>query len=90
MDSDGQDPRLACYSCGAIHRGARLVSLPDGRVVGSYSEEFRRHCEAKWVLKRFRVKRTRQEYLAKVQELRGAQAMLELRQEMLIVWQSKQ
>lgn len=90
MGSDGQDPRLACYSCGVIHRGARLVSLPDGRVVGSYSEEYRRYHEAKWVLRKYRVKRTRQEYLAKVQELRGTQAMLELREEMLKLWQSKQ
>lgn len=58
--------------------------------MGSYSEEYRRYHEAKWVLRRFRVKRTRQEYLAKVQELRGQQAMLELREEMLKLWQSKQ
>ena len=84
------DPRLACSACGAVHRGARLVDLPDGRILGNYSEEYRRFCEAVWVLKRFRVKRTRQEYLAGVQEKRGLQAMLDLRQEMLRVWDYKQ
>ena len=88
--SEGADPRLACYSCGAIHRGARLVDLPDGRSVGSYSEEFRRHCEAVWVLRKYRVKRTRQEYLAGVAEKRGQQAMVELREEMLAIWQARQ
>lgn len=84
------DPRLVCHSCGAVHRWARLVDLPDGRIVGNHSEEYRRYCEAVWVLKRYRVKRTRQEYLAAVKEKRGMEAMLELREEMLRVWQAKQ
>jgi hypothetical protein len=42
------------------------------------------------VLKKYRVKRTRQDYLAIVAEKRGTQAMVELREEMLRVWQSRQ
>lgn len=83
------DPRLVCYSCGAVHRWARLVDLPDGRVVGNYSEDYRRYCEAVAVLKKYRVKRTRQDYLAIVAEKRGTQAMVELREEMLRIWKWK-
>lgn len=90
MPSDEEDPRLACRACGAVHRGARLVSLPDGRIVGNYSEEHRRYWEASWVLRKYRVKRTRQDYLAAVKEKRGTQAMSELREEMLKIWKQRQ
>lgn len=83
------DERLRCRACGQVHNEwARLVTLPDGRVVGNYSEDYRRYSEAAWVLRKFRVKRTRQEYLAKVQELRGVDAMMDLRKEMLEIWNS--
>jgi hypothetical protein len=85
-----QDERLKCAACGQIHAQARLVSLPDGREVGSYSEEYRRYYEAVWVLRNKRTKRTRTEYLDGVQEKRGTQARVELREEMLRVWQSRQ
>lgn len=81
---------LVCHQCGQIHAGSRLVTLPDGRVVGSYSEEYRRHCEAKWVLKKKRTKNTRQAYLVAVQEQRGQQAAYELREEMKLVWEWQQ
>lgn len=90
MPSDEKDPRLACRACGDVHRGARLVRLPDGRIVGNYSEEHRRYWEASWVLRKYRVKRTRQDYLAAVKEKRGAQAMSELREEMLKIWKQRQ
>lgn len=85
-----QDERLACLACGKVHAGARLVRLSDGRQVGSYSEEYRLYCEAAWVLRKKRSKRTRLEYLDRVQEKRGVEARVALREEMLRIWQSRQ
>ena len=84
------DERLRCHSCGAVHKWAKLVELPDGRVVGNYSEEYRRYGEARWVLRKFRSKSTRLKYLAAVEEKRGAQARRELREEMMKIWEAKQ
>lgn len=81
---------LVCMACGEIHAGSRLVTLPDGRVVGSHSEDYRRYCEAKWVLKKKRTKNTRQAYLVAVQEQRGLQAAIELREEMKTIWHWQQ
>jgi hypothetical protein len=83
------DERLRCRACNEVHAGARIVKLPDGREVGNYSEESRRWHEAAWVLKRYRSKRTRLEYLSAVEEKRGLQARNELREEMLRVWNWK-
>lgn len=88
--SSASDERLRCHGCGHIHPNARLVELSDGRVVGSYSEEYRRYCEAVWVLKKKRSKRTRIEYLDGVAEKRGRKAREELREEMLRIWASRQ
>jgi hypothetical protein len=85
-----RDERLVCYGCGQVHPEAKLVRLPDGREVGTYSEEYRRYHEALWVLKKKRSKRTRIEYLEGVREKRGLQAKEELREEMLGIWQSRQ
>lgn len=85
-----RDERLVCYGCGQVHPEAKLVRLPDGREVGTYSEEYRRYHEALWVLKKKRSKRTRIEYLEGVREKRGLQAKEELREEMLRLWQSRQ
>ena len=65
----------------------RDVKLPDGRVVNSWSEEYRRYCEAKTVFKRFKVKKTRQKYLADVYEKRGPQGYQDLYDEMLRIWE---
>lgn len=65
----------------------RDVKLPDGRVVNSYSEEYRRYCEAKTVFKRFKVKRTRQKYLADVYAKRGPQGHQDLYDEMMRIWE---
>ena len=32
------------------HHGERLVTLPDGREVSNYSEEYRHHCECQFLL----------------------------------------
>ncbi len=66
------------------------MELADGRVVGNYSEDYRRYCEAVWVLKKKRSKRTRIEYLDAVEEKRGVKARLELREEMMKLWELKQ
>lgn len=83
------DQRLACEACGQIHKDARLVRLPDGQEVGNYSEAYRLHCEAAWVLRKKRTKRTRLEYLDAVAEKRGPQARVDLRAAMLKLWESK-
>ena len=62
------------------------VKLPDGRVVNSWSEEYRRYCEAKTVFKRFKVKKTRQKYLADVYAKRGPDGYQDLYDEMLRIW----
>lgn len=66
------------------------VELLDGRVVNSYSEEWRCHCEAKWVFKRFRTKNTRQKYLAEVFKERGQKGYEQLYEEMMRIWKHKQ
>lgn len=83
------DERLRCHSCGKVHEHARIVRLPNGEEVGNYTEAFRRWHEAAWVLKRYRSKRTRLEYLSAVEDKRGTQARNELREEMLKVWNWK-
>ena len=84
------DARLQCHACGAVHRPSRLVRLPDGREVGSYSEEYRLYTEAKAVLKRFKVKRTRQLHLAEVAKMRGHAGYEQLRQAMLEIYEREQ
>lgn len=88
--TDGVDPRLLCYACGEVHERAKIVKTMDGREVGNYSEEWRRYCEAKYVLKQFRTKRTRMGYLNRIQEIRGEQAMWQLREEMMRLWKWKE
>lgn len=80
---------LVCPACGLTHADARVVELPDGRQVGSYSEQYRLYCEAKWVLKNKRTKNTRRKYLLGVEAERGTQAMQELRAEMLLQYEWK-
>ena len=82
--------RLACFACGQLHPASRLVRLPDGREVGSYSNEYRVYCEAKWVFRKFRSKRTRQLYLSQVADVRGEAGYAELYAAMLDFWKRKQ
>ena len=82
--------RLSCFACGQLHPTSRLVHLPNGRAVGSYSDEFRVYCEAKWVFRKFRSKRTRQLYLSQVADVRGEAGHAELYAAMLDIWKRKQ
>lgn len=81
------DVRLLCFACGKVHGSPRLVRLPDGREVGSYSDEYRLFTEARDVLRRFKVKRTRQLHLAKVAEMRGQAGYERLRNAMLEIYE---
>ena len=86
----GIDPRLRCHACGEVHERARIVTTVDGREMGSYQDAWRRYHEAMWVLKKYRNKRTRMGYLARVMEVRGPKAMEELRAEMMVLWKWKE
>lgn len=81
------DDRLRCFACNQVHRPSRLLHLPDGRTVGNYSEEYRLYAEAKTILKRFRTRKTRQLHLARVAELRGHAAYVQLRNAMLEIYE---
>jgi len=83
------DPRLRCLACGYIH-GGRLLRLPDGQTVGTYSEEYRLYAEAKTILKRFRTRKTRQLHLQRVAELRGVPEYHRLRDKMLEIYNREQ
>jgi hypothetical protein len=74
---------LICY-CGKVHPNAKLVTLPDGCIVGSYSEEYRLYCEAKWA---FYKATNRHEYLLEVHKKRGLAAYHKLRDAMLEIHQ---
>ena len=82
------DMRLVCHACGHVHAGAKLTTTEDGRELGTYSEEWRRYCEARRVLRK-RSKQSLNAYLDKVQELRGIEARLELREEMARLWKHR-
>lgn len=84
--SKGEPIDESCLACRRVHGSPRLFRLPSGRIVSTYSEEFRLYTEAKWVFKRFRTKRTRQLYLAEVATLRGTSAYNELRDAMTEIW----
>ena len=63
------------------------ITTEDGRVMNTYSEEYRRYCEARTVFKRFKVKKTRQKYLADVYDKRGPQGHQDLYDEMMRLWE---
>lgn len=81
---------LACPACGEVHKGAKMVALEYGGEVSNHSEEWRKHCEARWVLKKKKTKNTRQAYLSLVIEKRGEPAARELREEMMRIWKYRQ
>ena len=83
------DLRLICRACGQVHAGAKLAKTEDGRELGTYSEEWRRYCEAKRVLRK-RTPKALNAYLDKIQELRGVEARIELREEMARLWKHRQ
>jgi hypothetical protein len=86
----GIDPRLRCYQCKEVHPTAKIVTLPDGREMGTYQWEYRVYCEARYVLTKFRSKRTRQAYLSRIEEIRGQKMVDILKAEMLLQWRWKQ
>ena len=63
------------------------ITTEDGRVMNTYSEEYRRYCEARTVFKRFKVKKTRQKYLADVYDKRGQEGYQALYDEMMKLWE---
>lgn len=89
---------LACHACGKVHQGARLITLPDGTIVGSYSEAYRAYTEAKWVLdtlpvtvNRRRKKApqiSRRDYIFGVQDRRGKAAANELALMVTKLWKA--
>lgn len=89
---------LACHACGKVHQGARSVTLPDGRTVGSYSEAYRAYTEAKWVFEVLPVvvnrrrKKTpqisRRDYILGVQDRRGKTAANELAANVTKLWKA--
>jgi hypothetical protein len=91
------DP-LACRVCGNVHHGARLIKLPDGRELGSYSEAYRAYCEAKWVLDHLPVtvnrrrkstpQISRRDYIMAVKDKRGNDAGNELAKNVRELWKA--
>ncbi len=89
---------LACPACGKVHPDAKLITLPDGTVVGSYSNEYRAYTEAKWVLDTLPVtvnrrrKKTpqisRRDYILGVQDKRGKAAANELAANVTKLWKA--
>ena len=90
--------QLACHACGKVHQGARLIELPDGTQVGSYSEAYRAYCEARWVLEHLPVtvnrrrkstpQISRREYIEAVKARRGDAAGNELARNVRELWKA--
>lgn len=91
-----QDDRLKCRGCGQIHAGARLITLPDGRVVGNHSEEYRAYCEAVYVAG-LPTKQRRNQYLwgsldgkiKGISQRRSVESANRLRADVMALWQQK-
>ena len=89
---------LACPACGKVHPDAKLITLPDGSIVGSYSNEYRAYTEAKWVLDKLPVtvnrrrkstpQISRRDYILGVQDKRGKAAANELAAMVTKLWKA--
>jgi len=89
---------LACPACGKVHPDAKLITLPDGSIVGSYSEAYRAYTEAKWVLEKLPVtvnrrrKKTpqisRRDYIMAVLDKRGQESADELANNVTKLWKA--
>ena len=89
---------LACPACGKVHPDAKLITLPDGTVVGSYSEAYRAYTEAKWVFEVLPVtvnrrrkstpQISRRDYILGVQDRRGKAAANELAANVTKLWKA--
>lgn len=92
------EDELACRACGRVHPDAKLITLPDGTVVGSYSNEYRAYTEAKWVLDKLPVtvnKRrkstpqiSRRDYIMSVIDKRGQESANELAAMVTKLWKA--
>jgi hypothetical protein len=81
------DDRLQCLGCGKVHPGAQLVTLHDGRQVGSYSEDWRLECEAIFVVTMPTLAK-RRNYLDMVKEKRGVKGWSTLTDRVAAIWQA--
>lgn len=89
---------LACRACGRLHPDAKLITLPDGTVVGSYSNEYRAYTEAKWVLDKLPVtvnrrrkstpQISRRDYIMSVLDKRGQESANELAAMVTKLWKA--
>ncbi|MGQ3289056.1 DUF7696 family protein [Sphingopyxis sp.] len=82
-------PNLDCLACGQVHAGARIVALADGTPVSNYSEEWRRECEARGIL-RLPSLFDRQQRLKALEKTRGKPAVDQLRESMTAIWNAAQ
>ncbi|PZQ21153.1 MAG: hypothetical protein DI569_12875 [Sphingopyxis macrogoltabida] len=87
MDLFGPD--MKCLACGQEHTGARIVVLADGTQVSNYSEEWRRECEARSIL-RLPTLWDRKRRLERLEKSRGKPAVDQLRAAMMIIWKAAQ
>jgi hypothetical protein len=81
------DEELRCEACREFHANARHIKTEDGRLLALQSEAYSRYCLARYVLRKYRNKRTRQAFLAKWQETKGVQQWAALRGEMLLIYE---
>lgn len=79
---------MTCLACGQVHDDAIEVTLHDGRVVSSYSEEWRQECEARAVLA-MPNRNDRTAFLGNVKRHRGEAAALALRELVTVLWGSR-
>jgi len=81
---------LRCPVCGELHPNARHIRTEDGRLLALQSEAYTRYCLARWVLRTYRSKRTRQAFLGKWREDKGDAEWARLRGEMLLIYEYRQ
>lgn len=89
QEDQGVEVDGTCFACGQVHGKPKLVRVFRGKQVSSYSYEYRLWCEARWVLKRLRSKRARQNYLREVANVRGEASRHELYEAMLDIWREE-
>ncbi len=71
------------------YRQSKMIKTLDGRILDSYSEEYKLYCGAKYILRKFRVKRTRQNFLRELLEKKGREFHNKFRAEMLRIYEAK-
>lgn len=76
---------MTCLGCGQVHADAIEVTLHDGRVVSSYSEDWRHECEANAVLD-LPTRNERSVFLSKIEQHRGKKTADALRATVTTLW----